>query len=342
MPVPADTPRLASGEYTEEDLVAAVRSLLLNDPDMGQKTVLKELQQIEQFQSVGLKRVRRVLPIASKPPKPMERRLHTAIDFPGRVVEGASFFIASFPGKFEVELSRLVAAQDVSTACVFFPDDSPFNGSHCVDVDSGSNSCYCHRLYGEPKSWGCLWFDHWRQLLNQALQQGQIPVVVCFDGSGQTFGATYHDEDNELGRYGGRTTSSTVMTTREIKHHGLGYSQTGEVKFLESVYQGNVVWVSIQELKDPGSICPKCASTRIHTQRDTNSFTDKRNDTFHSFIEEARCRDCGQLVFSRSSSECEGTRTPWREVAVDVPNPCPQALYLKQMTQAFSGGACRG
>lgn len=337
MSVPADTPNLASGEYTDEDLVAAVRSLLLNDPDMGQKTVLKELQKIEQFQSVGLKRVRRVLPMASKPPKPMECRLHTAIDFPGRVVEGASFFIASFPGKFEDEWSKLVAAQDVSTACVFFPDGSPFNGSHCHDAESASNICYCHRLYGEPKPWGCLWFDHWKKLLNQALQQGQIPVVVCLEGSGKTSGATHHDEDNELGRYGGCTTSSTVMSPRSgIKHQGLGYSQTGEVKFLESVHQGPVVWVSVQELQDPGSICPNCASTRIHTQRSTNSFTDKRNDTFHSFTEEARCRDCGQLVFSRSSSEYEGTRTPWREGAVDLPNPCPQALYLKQMTQAFS------
>ena len=94
------------------------------------------------------------------------------LDFPGRIVAGAECFIASFPGKYEAEWNEMTHSfQDVSIACVFFPDSaSDFFGMHEIDklgTHSSDFTCYCHALYGHMSMseawyrgrapWGCQW-----------------------------------------------------------------------------------------------------------------------------------------------------------------------------------------
>ena len=99
-------------------------------------------------------------------------RAGNSIDFPGRIVDGAKWFIASFPGKYESEWEEMTKmCPDVSVACVFFPDSSSlFFGAHEIDTlglgqSSADFKCFCHTLYGHmemakdwPRGrapWGC-------------------------------------------------------------------------------------------------------------------------------------------------------------------------------------------
>lgn len=104
------------------------------------------------------------------------------INFPGRIVKDAGFFIASFPLKFSTEWENLATAMDTSTACVFFPDGSKLNGGHAKDSSAGDEPCHCTFLYGEVKPWGCAWYQCWKQRVHETIDQGQQVVVVYFEG----------------------------------------------------------------------------------------------------------------------------------------------------------------
>ena len=97
-------------------------------------------------------------------------RAGTSIDFPGRIVREAQWFVASFPGKYEAEWEQMTKSHpNVSVACVFFPDSSSlFFGVHEIDTlgrSSADFKCFCHTLYGHmemskdwPRGrapWGC-------------------------------------------------------------------------------------------------------------------------------------------------------------------------------------------
>lgn len=97
--------------------------------------------------------------------------------------------IASWPGTCEnqwnqvvgiVELMRLLDpnAHYVSSACQFLPEGDPAYGQHCENDIDGTKECFCHKIYGSRKPWGCRWFDLWRKKLHEALRRGQRPVVV--------------------------------------------------------------------------------------------------------------------------------------------------------------------
>ena len=89
------------------------------------------------------------------------KRAGNSIDFPGRIIKGAGWFIASFPGRYETEWEEITDLYpDVSVACVFFPDSSSdFFGNHEIDTlgeTSDDFTCHCHSLYnhmGPPADW---------------------------------------------------------------------------------------------------------------------------------------------------------------------------------------------
>jgi Ran GTPase-activating protein (RanGAP) involved in mRNA processing and transport len=134
-------------------------------------------------------------------------RAGSSLDFPGRHGQSQSFFIASFPGKYEdkwLELTKregnLCTPDDqrVAAACVFFQNESPLYGVHATDSSSGYGRCYCHSLYGTPAGepfapgsrawkdgkaeWGCFWMQCWIKNVERAHALGQLAVVVYFAG----------------------------------------------------------------------------------------------------------------------------------------------------------------
>mmetsp|Transcript_137866 Transcript_137866/g.384417 ORF Transcript_137866/g.384417 Transcript_137866/m.384417 type:complete len:339 (-) Transcript_137866:92-1108(-) len=136
--------------------------------------------------------------------------------FPGRVeLGGANICIVSFPGKFVQDWDKLVRGR-VSSACVFLPKDDPKQrfGEHAKNPETGS--CWCHDLYGEPKEWGCLWFEHWQRNVSDAVRLGLKLIVVFFQA--------------EAGK--GVVEWSELRGSQLWDGVGLGGSQKGEVAWI--------------------------------------------------------------------------------------------------------------
>jgi len=137
--------------------------------------------------------------------------------------------IVSFPGMFQDEWNEIVAMADLlkrldpdnaffSTACIFLPDGDANFGKHCDNDVDNDGKCFCFKLYGEKKDWGCKWFDIWRNQLLEILRRGQVPVVVYKAGQvGQGDSANW---DN----------FPIPFTT---DRPGLGGSQAGEVALVK-------------------------------------------------------------------------------------------------------------
>ncbi len=73
----------------------------------------------------------------------------------------------------------------VSTACVFLPAGSVRHGRHTPDEESAGR-CFCYALYGEPKPWGCRWFNLWRKQVDQAQKMG-LKLMVVHKNGGEEF-----------------------------------------------------------------------------------------------------------------------------------------------------------
>lgn len=137
--------------------------------------------------------------------------------------------IVSFPGLFQEEWNEIVATADLvkrldpdraffSTACIFLPDGDENFGKHIDNDVDEDGKCFCFKLYGERKEWGCKWFGIWRNQLLEILRRGQLPVVVYKAGQvGQGDQADWDDFPIPF------TTSRP----------GLGGSQAGEVALLK-------------------------------------------------------------------------------------------------------------
>lgn len=94
----------------------------------------------------------------------------------------------------------------VSTACVFFTDDSIMHGAHCTP-------CHCDYLYGKQAPWGCMWFSDWMSNVQKAYNAYKHElIIVYFEGKAK-------DEENGLGR----SQQAEVRWLHEngfrIKHH---------------------------------------------------------------------------------------------------------------------------
>eukprot|EP00935_MAST-01C_sp_MAST-1C-sp1_P001276 g1276.t1 len=93
--------------------------------------------------------------------------------------------IASFPGKFELSWKEVVLLgrnESLSVACVFLPKHTPSFGQHQTDPEATEGRCYCHAIYGEPKPWGCVWFEVWKRNCRHAHALGQVMKVYFFPG----------------------------------------------------------------------------------------------------------------------------------------------------------------
>lgn len=238
-------------------------------------------------------------------------RCTATLDFPGRIVKDAGFFIASFPGKFDQEWKNLLESMSASTACVFFPDGSNLNGGHARD-GSTSGCCHCADLYGEEKPWGCAWFQCWKQLVHEALEQGQQPVVVYFEG----------EELEQSGYVEGGQLNLNVS--------GLGNSQAGEVRYLETVVPpANIQRVSIPQLRkigqgDTTAWCQRCGSVaRKYVKEDFG----------YDCIEESlTCAKCGHTMFNHSTYGAHTSENRGGELK-------ELALYMKVLGEAITDKA---
>lgn len=165
---------------------------------------------------------------------PHEKR---GIDFPGRIIRGQKFFIASFPGIYQLAWHRLVGAKVLSSACVFFPNGSAMFGKH-PECD-----CQCKKLYdrfSEFKGWpdgkapfGCDWFAAWRRQVDAAVQDGQEIVVVY---KRQEDWETWETE-----RVGWHEASQEQRNGWKWSVEGVGKSQQGEIAYIYETYRDRAV-----------------------------------------------------------------------------------------------------
>lgn len=131
--------------------------------------------------------------------------------------------IVSFPGTHMAEwalLSALCARGRFSTACVFLPKSDPMRryGAHEVNPETAPH-CWCHTLYGEPKEWGCCWFNAWKENVKDAVRM-QLQLVVVFGAGQRNLGVL---KWKDLAREGPKLWNRV----------GLGGSQKGEVAWLK-------------------------------------------------------------------------------------------------------------
>ena len=75
----------------------------------------------------------------------------------------------------------------LSTACVFLT--AADQGRHCDNPETGE--CWCCALYGEPKPWGCEWFEKWKILVTEAVEKGQMIIVFYKAGHLARVGAEH-------------------------------------------------------------------------------------------------------------------------------------------------------
>jgi len=145
--------------------------------------------------------------------------------FEGRVFRGGrgNICVVSFPGKFIKMWGDLVRSgrdRELSTACVFLPNDDPKgrHGQHTEDPERNGR-CYCHGLYGSPKPWGCRWFHDWLANVNAAVRLQLELVVVFFPGKVDCGVVEWED-------------LAVAGDDLWAKPGGLGGSQKGEVAWL--------------------------------------------------------------------------------------------------------------
>lgn len=165
------------------------------------------------------------------------------IDFPGRCVSGQRFFVASFPGIYQLWWERLTVTPRLSSSCVFFPDGTEMFGKHIED------GCACVALYSNLSCfkdwrpcgrapWGCEWFGRWRAMTRKCVEQEQkIVVVIKNKEDWQRDGVCWKAAD-------GQERESWDMAVE-----GVGNSQRGEIEHLRSQYAGlPIKFVEVDEM----------------------------------------------------------------------------------------------
>ena len=136
----------------------------------------------------------------AKPAEPVREE----ISFEGGIFAGdrgdhGTLCTVSFPGVSKAQwdaLVRLAKLGRLSTACVFITSIQMEvlrveSRLHCTNPEGADGECWCHALYGEPKFWGCRWFEDWRALVDQAQTRGQILVVFYHAGWLRDHGCEY-------------------------------------------------------------------------------------------------------------------------------------------------------
>ena len=163
------------------------------------------------------------------------------ISFPGAVVAGrfghhGTMCTCSFPGEYKVAWDELVASAtdgELSTACVFLTQAE--QGRHCTSPETGR--CWCCELYGEPKPWGCEWFERWKALVSEAVEKGQMILVFYKEGHLARVGAehtSYPQREQVEGEL--EWTDLAGYSFEQLKAMpGLGASQKGEVAYLKKI-----------------------------------------------------------------------------------------------------------
>ena len=128
----------------------------------------------------------------------------TKISYHGKIKETeGSECIVSFPGRYADGWRECVEASthDMGVACVFLCGKEDGFGEHADDPDAGGNTCYCRKIYGQRDfktfgykteeeckkngnrpTWGCLWFQKWRDNIEIAVKRKQRLIVYFFVG----------------------------------------------------------------------------------------------------------------------------------------------------------------
>ena len=111
-------------------------------------------------------------------------RDHTIV-FEGKILPREPC-VSSWPGKYESAWAALVQKsrrRQLSAAVVFLPQGSRHYGKHdqIPTAENLPGDCWCTPLYGEQKPWGCRWWTHWVQNIEEAVEKGAELQVYFFD-----------------------------------------------------------------------------------------------------------------------------------------------------------------
>ena len=128
----------------------------------------------------------------------------TKISYHGKIKETeGSECIVSFPGRYADGWRECVeaSAHDMGVACVFLCGKDDGFGEHANDPDAGGSKCYCHKIYGcrdfklfghkteeeciangNRPTWGCRWFQKWRDNIEVAVKRKQRLIAYFFVG----------------------------------------------------------------------------------------------------------------------------------------------------------------
>ena len=106
------------------------------------------------------------------------------IVFEGKILPGKPC-VSSWPGKYESAWDALVQKSrrgNLSAAVVFLPKGSRHFGIHdkIPTAEKLLGDCWCTPLYGEQKPWGCRWWTHWIQNIEEAVKKGAELEVYFF------------------------------------------------------------------------------------------------------------------------------------------------------------------
>ena len=172
----------------------------------------------------------------------------TKISYHGHILETeGSDCIVSFPGKYAEGWRECTEASthNMGVACVFLCDQQDGLGEHAADPED-PNKCLCHKLYGVNRSneahrkayqlygyhseasydasgrvpsWGCLWFEKWRNNVELAVKRKQRLVAYFFEDQVGEGLVDWHD-----------LPQSDLWDGR-----GIGGSQKGELAFLKKM-----------------------------------------------------------------------------------------------------------
>ena len=108
---------------------------------------------------------------------------HTIV-FEGKIIPNKPC-VSSWPGKYESAWDALVRKSrggHLSAAVVFLPQGSRHFGVHdqIPTAENLPGACWCTPLYGEQKPWGCRWWSHWVQNIEEAVEKGAELEVYFF------------------------------------------------------------------------------------------------------------------------------------------------------------------
>ena len=108
---------------------------------------------------------------------------HTIV-FEGKILPNKPC-VSSWPGKYESAWNALVQKSrggNLSAAVVFLPQRSRHFGIHdqIPTAENLPGACWCTPLYGEQKPWGCRWWTHWVQNIEEAVEKGAELEVYFF------------------------------------------------------------------------------------------------------------------------------------------------------------------